>query len=248
MVSSTPDYHTWKLLTPAAQLGSLHTTGGHQISTPMPTPAKVRVTISLAKETADQVDRLVDGLKIRNRSHAIETILNEGLGVSSVQHAVILAGGEHAQRRIPAIIHMLKILRSEGIFQVTIALGYLGDSIRHELRKGEKYGVKIEYMQSELGTGGALRELKKRVKQTFLVVNLDSPANLDVKNLLKFHREHQPVATIATKSLQDLMGVYVFEPEIFSFIPEGFCMLEESVFHELTKQGKLLPYPILSEP
>ncbi len=215
----------------------------------MPTPApKVRVTISLAKETADQIDQLVDGLKIRNRSHAIETILNEGLQLNQVKHAVILAGGDHAQRRIPAITSALKLLRSEGIFNITIALGYLGESIRSEIRKGEKYGVNIEYIQSELGTAGALYELRNRFKSTFLVVNLDKPATLKLSNLLKFHREHQPLATIATKSLQDLKGIYAFEPGIFKFIPDGFSMLEESVFHELTKQGKLLPYPILSEP
>jgi NDP-sugar pyrophosphorylase family protein len=215
----------------------------------MPTPSpKVRITISLAKETADQVDLLVDGMKVRNRSHAIEGILNESLQLSRVKQAVILAGGEHAQRRIPAIISTIKLLRSEGIFSVTIALGYLGDSIKSELRKGEKYGVSIEYVQSELGTAGALTELKNRFKSTFLVVNLEKPALCDLKNLLKFHREHQPIATIATKSLQDLKGIYAFEPSIFKFIPSGFSMLEETVFHELTKQGKLLPYPILSEP
>jgi len=37
------------------------------------------------------------------------------------------------------------------------------------------------------------------------------------------------------------------EPKLFSFIPPGFCMLEETVFHEMTKQGKLLPYPILKD-
>ena len=69
----------------------------------------------------------------------------------------------------------------------------------------------------------------------------------DIKNLLKFHREHAPLVTIATQSLRELSGVYVMEPKVFSYIPSGFCMLEESVFHEMTKQGKLLPYPILTE-
>jgi NDP-sugar pyrophosphorylase family protein len=209
---------------------------------------RVRVTITLPKETITHVDRLVDGAKVRSRSHAIENLLEESLGLHVISEAIILAGGEYAARRIPAITSCLKTLRQQGIFKATIALGYLGDSIKAELRNGEKFGVSLTYIQSELGTGGVLNQLKKQCKSTFLVVNLDTPAAFELKNLVDFHRQHQPVATIATKSLQDLLGVYIFEPEIFDYIPSGFSMLEETVFHELTKQGKLLPYPILTEP
>lgn len=213
----------------------------------MPSPTRVRVTISLSKDVADQVDQLIDGVKVRNRSHAIEALLSDSLSMSQVRQAVILAGGENAGRKIPAIIAMLKTLRSEGIFDVTIAVGYLGDTIKSELRNGEKYGVKLNYIQSELGTGGAIRQLKNQFKNTFLVINIERPVSLSVKNLVKFHREHQPTVTIATKSLRDLSGVYVMEPAVFNAIPDSFCMLEDTVFHELTKQGKLLPYPILTE-
>ena len=213
----------------------------------MQTPPRVRLTLSLNKELADQIDQMVDGTKIRNRSHAVELLLGESLQIAQVKEAVILAGGDQAQRRIPAIIAMLKTLRQEGIFSVTMAVGYLGETIRTELRTGEAYGVKIQYIQSELGTGGALAQLRGKFKQSFLVVNIERPVQIDIKNLVHFHREHQPVVTLATKSLLDLSGVYLMEPEVFQYIPEGFCMLEETVFHELTKQGKLLPYPIVTE-
>lgn len=212
-----------------------------------PNPSRVRVTISLAKDIADQIDELVDGVRIRNRSHAVETLVTESLNFAQVRQAVIMAGGGQAQKRIPAIQHILKTLQNNGIFDVIMATGFLGETIKKEFGTGEQYGLRIQYAQSELGTGGALVQLKHKLRQTFLVINIDKPVEVNLKNLLRFHREHRPFATIATTSLRDLSGIYVFEPKVLSFIPDGFCMLEDNVFHDLTKQGKLLPYPILSE-
>lgn len=207
---------------------------------------RVRITISLSRELANRIDEIVDGVKIRNRSHAIETLVTDSLDLVQVKQAVILAGGDQALRRVPAIVAMLQTLKQYGIFEVVIAVGYLGDKIRQALECEEEQGMSIQYIESDLGTGGALMQLKGKLKRTFLVINIDQPVEIDLKNLLKFHREHQPVVTIATRSLRELSGVYVIEPKIFASIPAGFCMLEDTVFHELTKQGKLLSYPILT--
>jgi len=212
-----------------------------------PTPPRVRFTISLAKDVANRIDELVDGVKIRNRSHAIETLVVESLNMAHIHQAVIMAGGEHVTKRMPALREALKTLQTYGIFDVIMAVGYLGEQVRKEFGNGEQFGMRITYLHSELGTGGALLQIKHKLKQAFLVINIERPVSVNLKNLLKFHREHQPFATIATTSLRDLSGIYVFEPKVLNYIPEGFCMLEDTVFHELTKQGKLLPYPILTE-
>jgi NDP-sugar pyrophosphorylase family protein len=206
---------------------------------------RIRITVSLSKEVASRIDETVDGIRIRNRSHAVETLVTESLQLSPVRQAVVLAGGEHAQRRIPAIRHALRTLTHAGIFEITVAVGYLGDKIRQELGTGAEYGSRITYHQTELGTGGALAELKDSLRQTFLVVNLTEPVDVDIRTLLTFHREHSPVVTLASIGLTELGGIYVVEPRIFNVIPAGFCMLEDSVFPELTKEGKLLPYPVL---
>ncbi|HSI20250.1 MAG TPA: hypothetical protein VLA04_00875 [Verrucomicrobiae bacterium] len=209
---------------------------------------RVRITISLSKEVAERIDETVDGIRIRNRSHAVESLVTESLQISQVRQAVILAGGEHAVRRLPAIRRILQTLCRSGIFDLIVALGYQGDKIRQELGTGSEYGVRITYHQTELGTGGALSELKEHFKQTFIVVNIAEPVDLDLRNIIKFHREHNPVVTLASRSLTDLTGVYIMEPKIFATIPHEFCMLEDTVFPELTKQGKLLPYPVLHTP
>jgi NDP-sugar pyrophosphorylase family protein len=215
---------------------------------PDPSTGRVRVTISLTKEIATLIDETVDGSRIRNRSHAIETLVTESLHVAQIRQAVILAGGEQALKRVRAYQQMLKTFRENGIYEVTVAVGFLGEKLKSQLGTGEEYGMKISYAQSELGTGGALLQLRNRLgKQCFLVANIDRPVELDLKNLIKFHREHGPLVTIATRTLTELTGVYVMDAKVFQHIPAGFCMLEDTVFHEMTKQGKLLPYPILRD-
>ena len=38
-------------------------------------------------------------------------------------------------------------------------------------------------------------------------------------------------------------GLYILEPEVLDYIPEGFAMLEKDVFPKLAKEGKLYGYP-----
>lgn len=213
----------------------------------LPSGDRVRITISLSKELANQIDQIVDGVKIRNRSHAIETLISDSLELVPIKQAVILAGGQHALKRIQAIKRMFSTLRQYGITDVILAVGFLGDKIKKELGSGEEQGLTLNYVESDLGTAGALMQLKNRLKRTFLVVNIEQPVDINLKMLFKFHREHQPTVTIATRSLRELSGIYVMDPKIFNTIPPGFAMLEETVFHELTRQGKLLSYPILTD-
>ncbi len=57
---------------------------------------RVRITISISQDVAKEVDNRIDGTHIRNRSHAIESLLSESLQLSSIKTAVILAGGKDA--------------------------------------------------------------------------------------------------------------------------------------------------------
>jgi len=208
---------------------------------------RVRVTVSLSKELVARLDETVDGIKIRNRSHAVESILSEKIDEGGIYQAVIMAGGEEALERLPAIQETLREMGGQGISKVIIAVGYLGGKIAESIGDGASYGLQISYRESELGTGGALRALQSEFTSTFLVVNvIDVAIKVPLKQLYQFHYHHQATVTIASRGIQDLTGIYVIEPLIFKFIPEGFCMLEDTVFNEVSKQGKLLFYPVKS--
>ncbi len=205
---------------------------------------RIRITISISKDVATEVDNLVDGTRIRNRSHAIESLLSEGLKMSSIKTAVILAGGKNVTNRAAAIKDAMAQLQSFGIFSITIAVGFLGNELLENLNLKEDNNISVH--RSNNGTGGSLYELKSKLKKPFFVVNVNEKTKVDLQNLVKFHNEHKPTATIATKSLRDLNGFYLLEPDIFSYIPKGFSSLEDDVFVKLTKDGKLLSYPVLT--
>ena len=52
---------------------------------------KERITITLNEELIEQLDKRVDGEQIKNRSQEIEKILEDALGVSIPEKALILA-------------------------------------------------------------------------------------------------------------------------------------------------------------
>lgn len=206
---------------------------------------RVRLTISISPELAQAVDQRVDGLHIRNRSHAIESLISDSLNLSAVKTAVVLAGGQDALKRIPAIKQAISALYQFGVTRIIVAVGYLGPKIEAGLNDLEAERSCITYHQSSNGTGGALYELRKELTRPFFVVNIREPMPVDFSSLIRFHREHGPLATIATRSLRDLDGLYLLEPEVLSHIPKGFSSLEEDVFVSLSKAGKLLSFPVV---
>jgi len=182
---------------------------------------------------------------MRNRSHAIELLVSESLGLSQFSTAIIMAGGKGAVRLIPIIEKAIENLKKFGFSEVTIAVGFLGNKIKQNIGSGQKFGVNVNYIEGGEGTAGALLPLKEKVKKSFIVINLEENIALDLKNFSDFHRDHLSAATIATNDTKIMKGYYALEPEIFSYIPKGFSMLEEDIFPRLAEEGKLVFYPIL---
>lgn len=207
--------------------------------------ARERITISVNKDLLKQIDRTIDGTKIRNRSHAFESLVSEALGLNSIKDAIVMAGGEDAMRNITAIKDSLLRLKKLGIKEVIIAVGYLAGSIKKELKNGESFGLKIDYLEKGEGTGGALLPLKKALKNTFIVINIDQKVDIDYNMLVDFHKTGLKTATVATDNIKKFKGIYVLEPGIFEYIPNGFSMLEEDVFPKLHKDNSLLIYPVI---
>lgn len=203
-----------------------------------------RISISISKDLLLKIDQKIDGLKMRNRSHAIELLVSESLGLSRINSAIIMAGGNGALKLIPAIDSTIKELKTFGFLEIFIAVGFLGDKVKQGIGDGKNYDLKINYIEGGEGTAGALLPLKNQLKKTFLVVNIDESMPLNIKNLADFHRSHFGIATIATNNIQTLKGYYLFEPEIFDYLPNEFSMLEEDIFPKLNNENKLTFFPI----
>jgi NDP-sugar pyrophosphorylase family protein len=207
--------------------------------------SRERITISIHEDLLKQIDKVIDGTKVRNRSHAIEGLVSEALGLDRIKDAIIMAGGQDATKNIAAIKDSLLRLKKLGLKEVIIAVGYLADKIKRELKDGQDFGLKIDYLEKGEGTGGALLPLKKALKKTFIVVNIDKKMDLDYGILTDFHKSNSKSATVATDDIKKFTGVYILEPEIFKYLPNGFSMLEEDVFPKLHKNNSLAIFPII---
>ncbi|MCX6808202.1 MAG: hypothetical protein NTW50_00855 [Candidatus Berkelbacteria bacterium] len=201
-----------------------------------------RITISIKKDLLNQIDQIIDGVSVRNRSHAFETLALKSLGSHS-RHAIILLGGDNATKAVPATISFLNMLAENGFDKVTLALGFLGNKIKSQL-SNEKIKIKYDFLEESNGSGGALLNLKKDLKDTFIVFNSTEKLKISLDQLLEFHRKHQSIATIATTDLESMEGVYVFEPSVFKYIPEGFSLLEENTLPQIIKDGEAVVMPL----
>ena len=201
-----------------------------------------RITISIKKNVLGFIDKTIDKINIRNRSHAIEYLVLKGLQRSDDKNAVILLGGKDAMKHISATEDILKTLKSMGYEKVYLAVGFLADKIEAKLGDGEKYNLDLEYLRDGEGSAGALLPLKKIFKSTFLVINLKEDNLFDLEDLVDFHKKQNAVATLALVDQKTKEGIYAFEPDVFRHISKGFSMLEEEVFPKLSKRGELVGF------
>lgn len=203
--------------------------------------------------------------------------------------AVILAGGKGARLRpyttilpkplmpvgdMPILEIMLRQMKRAGVDEAILTVGHLSSLLQAFFQNGERLGLKINYSfeDNPLGTAGPLSLVSDRLTETFLVSNGDVLTNLDLRGLLKFHRESGAIATIAMHTRQvkiDLgvlhfndgyeltnyeekptldyhvsMGIYVFEPKALDYIPRNqYLDFPDLVLRLIRSDHKVVGYP-----
>jgi NDP-sugar pyrophosphorylase family protein len=246
-----------------------------------------RLTITLKKSILSQVDEIIDGTKIRNRSHAIEYLITQSLH-PKVTQAIILAGGKGLNMRPftfempkglfpvggkPILEQIVDMLRKFEVREIILSVGHLGEKIKEHFGDGKKFGVNITYIteEKEIGTAGALRIVGKYIKSdSFLVIHGDILIDISLSDFISFHKEEDSIGTLALSSVVDpssfgevvmqgtkitqfiekpkkgkqtsqlvSCGLYLFNKEIFSYIPKQDPSLLEDIFPELAKKRQL---------
>ena len=181
---------------------------------------KERVTITVDQSLMSEIDQTVDGLKVKNRSHAIEVLLRKGLGDGFPSAAVILCGGKGTRFRpityeIPKVMlpiqgkpileHIIELFKKFGVHQVYLSVGYLKEKIKEHFGDGRRFGLKINYLEENeaLGTAGPLRMLAGKMEKPFFVANGDELKDVDLSDMYKTHLDHQGRITIALTTVED---------------------------------------------
>lgn len=77
----------------------------------------------------------------------------------------------------PFIFHQLRALQQQGVKQVVLCLGYLGDMLQAIVKDGQQFGMNIAYSfdgEKLLGTGGAIKNALPLLTDNFFVLYGDS--------------------------------------------------------------------------
>jgi NDP-sugar pyrophosphorylase family protein len=206
-----------------------------------------------------------------------------------MSEAIILAGGQGLRLRPltsdmpkpmimvgghPIAERQILWLRRNGISRVIFACGYRYEKIHEYFGDGEDFQVDVRYsVESEdkpLGTGGAIRQALKLVKSSpFVVVNGDILTDMEIGDLISWHKRRGFVCTIVAVPLKcpygildvskesdrvfgfrekpvfsDVLvnaGIYVLNKNVARFLPE-MGDIERETFPQLAKAGSLGVY------
>ncbi|MFZ5823114.1 MAG: sugar phosphate nucleotidyltransferase [Bacillota bacterium] len=187
--------------------------------------------------------------------------------------AVVMAGGEGTRLRPltvnrpkpmvpvvnrPVMEHIVALVRQHGIHEIISTLHYLPEVIQEHFGNGSEFGVKMSYSveTTPLGTAGSVRQAADELTETFLVISGDALTDMNLTDLIRFHREKGAVATLALTRVQNPLdfGVVITDgsgrivrflekpswSEVFSdTINTGIYVLEPEVF-DLMEEGR--PY------
>ena len=174
---------------------------------------------------------------------------------------------------VPILEILLRQMKSSGIEDVVLTVGYLAGLLQAYFQDGSRLGLRISYSQEEkpLGTAGPLA-LVNGLDETFLVTNGDVLTTLRLGDLIAFHKEQGAAATIAVhqrkasinfgivqsdgdnritgyieKPTYDYlvsMGLYVFDPHVLSYIPPQEYLDFPDLVHRLLDAGeKVVGFP-----
>ena len=170
----------------------------------------------------------------------------------------------------PLLELIIEQLRQAGIHRLNITTHYMAKKIIEHFGDGRDFGVELNYVTEDrpLGTAGALG-LMQTPEETLLVINGDILTRLDFRAMLAYHREcgadltvavrqytvHIPygvlecegtrVRQVREKPLLSFLvnaGIYLLEPSVHRYIPNGQRFDMTDLIQRLIEEGR----PVMS--
>ena len=164
-------------------------------------------------------------------------------------------------------------MKRAGINHVTLAVGHLAGLMSAYFQDGARYDLDITYSYESkpLGTAGPLANISG-LEKTFLVTNGDILTQMNIAELVKFHKEQGGICTIAMHErkvqidlgvieiencceitgyvekpsfdYQVSMGLYVFDPRVMDYIPKDEYLDFPDLIKKLIAAGeRVIGYP-----
>ncbi|MGH2893373.1 MAG: sugar phosphate nucleotidyltransferase [Solirubrobacteraceae bacterium] len=200
-------------------------------------------------------------------------ILAGGLGMRLRPYTTILPKPLVPVGDRPILEHIIRRLADCGVTSVDVCVGHLGELIRVYFSQQDKLPEDLDlrwhWEDAPLGTAGALGTVPG-LDETFIAMNGDVLTTLDYRELVAYHRAHDAVLTVATKSkrveidlgvvensgglitdyrekpsldYQVSMGIYVYEPRVLDYLPDGLCQFPDLVLKLLDAGERVAAFP-----
>ena len=198
-------------------------------------------------------------------------ILAGGLGTRISEYTKTIPKPMIPINNVPILIHLINHFRKYNFNEFYIAVGYKSKVIKDYFKKKKISNCKINIVYTGLKTmtGGRLKRLSKYLnKDTFLMTYGDGLSNINLKNLIKFHKKKKKLITLtavrpparfgAIKIVNNKVkyfkekssldegwingGFFVIEPEIFKYIKSDQTYFERSPLEKIASTGNLTAF------
>ena len=170
----------------------------------------------------------------------------------------------------PILWHIMKIYSAYKIDDFVICLGYKGEKIKKYFGQFDSKLWNIQLIDTGLDTmtGGRLKRIQEKIDNTFCVTYGDGLSDINLNDLILFHKEKRSLATLTAIHPPERFGVlnisgdyvtqfhekhvgesswinggfFVFEPEIFDYLQDDSTILERMPLETLAKEKKLAAF------
>ncbi len=116
----------------------------------------------------------------------------------------------------PHIDHVLDLLQRHGVREAVLLTSYLAEAFEDTIARAKSRGftMHVTHEEEPLGTAGAIKNAEEFARDgTCLVFNGDVLTDIDLDELVRFHREHEAAGTIYLTPVDD--------PSAFGVVPTG---------------------------
>ncbi|MGH3329146.1 MAG: nucleotidyltransferase family protein, partial [Streptomycetales bacterium] len=135
--------------------------------------------------------------------------------------AVVMAGGEGTRLRPmtssmpkpllpvvnrPIMEHVLRLLKRHGCHETVVTVQFLASLVRNYFGDGEDLGMSLQYANEEtpLGTAGSVKNAEDALRDdTFLVISGDALTDIDLTDLVRYHKDKGALVTVCLKRVPD---------------------------------------------
>ncbi|QVL30162.1 glucose-1-phosphate cytidylyltransferase [Telmatocola sphagniphila] len=194
----------------------------------------------------------------------------------------------------PIVLHIMKLFAHYGLREFILCLGYKGDIIKdfflnyeamttdftiklgrkHELtyhgaHEEQEFSVTLADTGANSMTGGRVRRIRKYISDDlFMVTYGDGVSDVNIPELIQFHKSHGKLATVTAVRPQSKFGVlnvkgdglveqfsekpsiegwvnmgyFVFHKKIFDYLRGDETMLEREPLERLAAEGQLMAF------